>query len=360
MTFYKTTAAFGATACLLMASGAFADATYDGTFDGETGAGTWTGGTIEAAAVAAPTPAGLPISSAAVTENKVYSIAGSATNTYAGMANAPFADMMVKVSIPDEALTALDLTANGDAYGAKFAVAVDTTTVNNETKGIFKYFSGVTQENQSGWTELSSDTYAADEWVRVTMKFDYTNKKCTVALNGNTCGTYDLLDNNASALASIEVKGSTAIDEVVVAQGSLPAFAGNEAIASGAAATKKWLTANDVTWPASDDTDAIAKLDAQYKFGLAPDTSSTAATTLPLSFEQDDSTTTAKLSFPGFGAYGGTGTYVLQTSSDNSAWSGSTVVAAGANGVTTTTVSLPSTAGQAVYYRILAQAPANP
>lgn len=358
MTFYKTTAAFGATACLLMASGAFADATYDGTFDGETGAGTWTGGTIEAAAVAAPTPAGLPISSDAVVENKVYSIAGSATNTYAGMANAPFADMMVKVSIPDEALTALDLTANGDAYGAKFAVAVDTTTVNNETKGIFKYFSGVTQENQSGWTELSSDTYAADAWVRVTMKFDYTNKKCTVALNGNTCGTYDLLDNNASALASIEVKGSTAIDEVVVAQGSLPAFSGNDVIAEGATATKKWLTANDVTWPASTDTEAIAKLDAQYKFGLAPDTSSTAATTLPLSFEQNADPATAKLSFPGFGAYGGTGTYVLQSKSGDAAWptdGSGTTVNPGAGGVTTTTVDLPSTAGTAVYYRILAK-----
>lgn len=362
MTFYKTTAAFGATACLLMASGAFADATYNGTFDGETGPGTWTGGTIEAAAVAAPTPAGLPISSAAVEGNKVYSIAGSATNTYTGMANAPFADMMVKVSIPDEALAALAITEGGEAYGAKFAVAVDTTTVNNETKGIFKYFSGATLENPSGWTELSSDTYAADAWVRVTMKFDYTNKKCTVALNGNTCGTYDLLDNNASALASIEVKGSTAIDEVVVAQGSLPAFAGNEAIAIGAAATKKWLTANDVTWPASDDTDAIAKLDAQYKFGLAPDTSSTAATTLPLSFEQDASPTTAKLSFPGFGAYGGTGTYVLKSSTDKTTWTGSTVVTPSGTGVNTAQINLSElTAGTAKYYRIEASdtAPSN-
>ena len=361
MTFYKTTAAFGATACLLMASGAFADATYDGTFDGETGAGTWTGGTIEAAAVAAPTPAGLPISSAAVTENKVYSIAGSATNTYAGMANAPFADMMVKVSIPDEALAALAITEGGEAYGAKFAVAVDTTTVNNETKGIFKYFSGATLENPSGWTELSSDTYAADEWVRVTMKFDYTNKKCTVALNGNTCGTYDLLDNNASALASIEVKGSTAIDEVVVAQGSLPAFADQTAVVvDGCLATKAWLTKNDVTWPDSLTSDQKNILSSQYVFGVSPDVSATTAATLPLSFEQDDDDDKATLSFPGFGAYGGTGTYVLQSSATGAANSFSDVVPAatitsGAAG-SKTTVSLPSTPGQAVYYRIKAQA----
>lgn len=351
MTFYKTTAAFGATACLLLASGAFADATYDGTFDGDTGAGTWTGGTIEEAEVAAPTPAGLPISSATVTGNKVYSIAGSANSGTLNVSGAPFADMMVKVSIPDT-LESLDTGTGGDAEGAKFAIAVAPVTDNNVvTGGQFKYWNG------SAWANVSDTTYADGAWVRVTMKFDYTNKKCTVALNGNTCGTYDLLDldNNASALASIEVKGSTAIDEVKVASGTLPAFADDTAKVDGATyATKKWLTANDVTWPA--DSTAAATLDAQYKFGLDPKGT---ATTLPLSFEQDADSTKATLSFPGFGAYGGTGTYVLQSKTGSADWADTADTITSASGVNTASVTLPSTVGTAVYYRIKANPASN-
>lgn len=353
MTFYKTTAAFGATACLLMASGAFAD--YDGTFDGDTGPGTWTGGTIEEAAVAAPTPAGLPISSATVTGNKVYSIAGSANSGTLNVSGAPFADMMVKVSIPDT-LESLDTGTGGDAEGAKFAIAVAPVTDNNVvTGGQFKYWNG------SAWANVSDTTYADGAWVRVTMKFDYGAGKCTVALDGNTCGTFALLDNNTEALASIEVKGSTAIDEVVVAQGSLPAFADQTAVvADGCLATKAWLTKNDVTWPDSLTSDQKNILSSQYVFGVSPDVSATTAATLPLSFEQDADSTTATLSFPGFGAYGGTGTYVLQSSTTGAADSFSDVapaatITSGAAG-SKTTVSLPSTPGQAVYYRIKAQA----
>ena len=348
MDFYKTTAAFSATACLLMASGAFADATYDGTFDGDTGAGTWTGGTIEAASVAAPTPAGLPISGATAPEgNKVYSISGSANSGNLDVSGAPFADMMVQVSIPDS-LESLDTTSTGDAFGAKFAIAVGSD-------GKFKFWNASLAT--PAWANVSDTTYTDGAWVRVTMKFDYTNKKCTVALNGNTCGTYDLLDNTASTLASIEVKGSTSIDEVKVASGSLPAFADGTAKVDGATyATKKWLTANDVTWPA--DSTAAATLDAQYKFGLDPKGT---ATTLPLSFEQDADSTKATLSFPGFGAFGGTGTYVLQSKTGSGSWgAASGAVISSVTGGQTATVSLPSDAGTAVYYRILAQAPANP
>lgn len=352
MTFYKTTAALGATACLLMASTAFGAVLESRTFEdgaSDTGAA-WTGDVSTVAdTVTVPTPAGLPISASAGT--KVLSVSGSATNQFTGAANNDtLVDMMVKVSIPDEALSGLDAT------GAKFAVAVDKTTVNEVVKGVFKYWDATANSNEGAWTPLSTDTYADEAWVRVTMKFYYSTGKCVVALNGNPCGEYNLI-GAANTLASIEVKGSTAIDEVFVSQDTMVArFDQPNVKATGATyATEKWLTDNNVTWPT--DSTAATTLDTQYKLGLDP---KTAATTLPLSFEQDALNNKATLSFPGMGAFGGTGSYVLQTSSDNSAWSGSTVVAAGANGVTTTTVSLPSTAGQAVYYRILAQAPANP
>ena len=354
MDFYKTTAAFGATACLLMASTAFGDAIRSETFEGANDVGAWTGSVAqEAGSPAGVAPAGLPISSTAGA--KVLSVTGSATNgNFSATASKDtLVDMMVKVSIPDSALTALDLS--GDAAGARFAVAVDTTTVGNETKGVFKYFSGVTQENASGWTEVSSATFSDNDWVRLTMKFYYSKATptCVVALNGNTCGEFPFI-TATTTLASIEVKGSTALDEVLVTQDSMVAkFDSDSAKPEGAEyATKKWLTANNVTWPT--DSSAATTLDAQYKFGLDPKGTDT---TLPLSFAQDTSTTDATLSFPGFGAYGGTGAYFLDTSSDNSTWTlGETALTVSGTGVNTTTVALPSTAGQAVYYRVRAAA----
>lgn len=350
MTFYKTTAAFGVTACLLMASTAYGAALESQTFSSDEG--NWVGDTnrVVDTTVVGVAPAGLPISASVGEGNKVLEISGSASNVYNSAQSDTLVDMMVKVSIPDDELEALDAT------GAKFAVAVDKTTVNEVVKGVFKYWDATANSNEGGWAALSATPYAADEWVRVTMKFYYSTGECVVALNGNPCGTFPLI-TSASTLASIEVKGSTAIDEVLVTQDTMVArFDQPDVKATGATyATEKWLTDNNVTWPT--DSSAATTLDTQYKLGLDPNGT---ATTLPLSFEQDASSTTATLSFPGMGAFGGTGSYVLQTSSDNSAWSDSKAVEAGANGVTTTTVSLPSTAGQAVYYRILAQAPANP
>ena len=345
MNFYKTTAAFGDTACLLMASSALGTDVERQTFEGDLTGSPWLASGNDAeqvtleSAIAAPTPAGFP--TAESTSTKALSIAGSATREYNASGDT-MVDMMVKVSIPDEALTALDTASGGEAENAKFAVAVDTD-------GKFKYFTG---SNGTPWNALSSTVYTEGAWVRITMKFDYTStdKTCTVALDGNTCGTFPLIAS-ASALASIEVKGSTAIDEVVVAQGTTPAFADTTAKAEGATyATKKWLTANDVTWPA--DSSAAARLDTQYKLGLDP---KTAATTLPLAFEQDDSGNTATLSFPGFGAWGGTGAYYLDASPDNSTWTeGATALTVSGTGVNTATVALPSIAGQAIYYRVRA------
>lgn len=351
MTFYKTTAAFGVTACLLMASTAFGAALESQTFSSDEG--NWVGDTnrVVDTTVVGVAPAGLPISASVGEGNKVLEISGSASNVYTSAQSDTLVDMMVKVSIPDEALSGLDAT------GAKFAVAVDKTNVSEVVKGVFKYWDATANSNAGGWVALSATPYAADEWVRVTMKFYYSTGKCVVALNGNPCGECPLIAN-ATTLASIEVKGSTALDEVLVTQDTMvAAFSGHSAKIPAAGGgdsivTKEWLTAFNKTWPDSASADLVS----QYTLGLDPNGT---ATTMPLSFEQDTLPGKATFSFPGFGAYGGTGTYVLQTSSDNSAWSGSTVVAAGANGVTTTQVDLPTTAGAAVYYRILAQPASN-
>lgn len=356
MTFYKTTAALGATACLLMASSAFGTALVSNTFeDGASDVGaTWTGDAAVATdTVTVPTPAGLPISNSAGT--KVLSVTGSATNSNFSASNTDtLVDMMVKVSIPDEALAALDTTASGDAFGAKFAVAVDTTTVNDVTKGVFKFWD--TSLATPAWTALSG-TYDDGAWVRLTMKFYYSTGKCVVALDGNTCGEYPLIAS-ASTLASIEVKGSTSLDEVLVTQDTMvAAFADTTATESGI--KKSWLTKYNVPWSsasgnAPDYSTSGLTVAQKYAFGLDP----TDGSKFALDFVQNSSPTTATLSFPGFGAYGGAGAYYLDTSSDNSSWTpGATALTVSGTGVNIIQeVDLPSNAGQAVYYRVRAAA----
>lgn len=366
MDFYKTTAAFGATACLLMASTAFGDAIRSETFEGANDVGAWTGSVAqEAGSPAGVAPAGLPISSTAGA--KVLSVTGSATNgNFSATASKDtLVDMMVKVSIPDSALTALDLS--GDAAGARFAVAVDTTTVGNETKGVFKYFSGVTQENASGWTEVSSATFSDNDWVRLTMKFYYSKATptCVVALNGNTCGEFPFI-TATTTLASIEVKGSTALDEVLVTQDSMDArFDLPNATYASTGIKNSWLSKYNVPWEsaagnAPDYTTSGLTVAQKYAFGLNP----TDGSKFTLSFKQDDSQY-ATLSFPGFGAYGGTGSYVLQTKDGDNWVTAPTTVNNGwqwdASGVdNTVSIALPSTAGTAVqYYRVLASPTAS-
>lgn len=348
MDFYKTTAAFGATACLLMASTALGDAIKSETFESDEGG--WVGGTNRVTATyTAPSVAGLPISASLTNPNHVLEVVGSATNEVAAAAGDALVDMMVKVSKPDTALDGLDA-----GNSPKFAVAVDTD-------GKFKYWNwnGTT----GAWVALSATEYNDDDWVRLTMKFYYSLGKCVVALDGNTCSVggetaLNLIDTSATALASIEVKGSTALDEVLVTQDTMvAAFSGHSAKIPAAGGgdsivTKEWLTAFNKTWPDSASADLVS----QYTLGLDPNGT---ATTMPLSFEQDADDDKATLSFPGFGAFGGTGTYVLKSSTDKTNWTGNTVVTPSGTGVNTAQISLNSlTAGTAVYYRIEASATA--
>ena len=355
MDFHKTATAFGATACLLMGVTAFAAVLENNNF--ESTAGTWDGdkSLSQGVTVGVPSPAGLPITTTPENPNvsQVLDISGSASNVYNNAeAKDTLIDMMVKVSIPDEALSALD------AAGAKFAVAVDRTTVNDAVKGVFKYWDPTANSSEGGWVQLSETTYDADAWVRVTMKFYYSAGKCVVALNGDPCnGEYSLL-NSPTTLASIEVKGSTSIDEVFVTQDTMVANFADSTEKQGDTVTKAWLTANNVPW--STDLTATTgdgsgySLTQKYKFGLEP----ADGKKFELSFKQDDSQYVT-LSFPGFGAYGGTGSYVLQTKSGNDWITAPTTVncgfqadLSGADNIFS--VALPTTPGTAVQYRVFA------
>ncbi len=343
MDFYKTTAAFGATACLLMASTAFGTAIRSETFEGSNDVGAWTGGVAqEAGSPAGVAPAGLPISSTAGA--KVLSVTGSATNTVGTTSGDTLVDMMVKVSIPDSALTELATGEGGEAVGAKFAVAVDTD-------GTFKYWNG------AAWTTLSSTQYTEGAWVRLTMKFYYTKQTptCVVALNGNTCSECPLIAT-ATTLASIEVKGSTALDEVLVTQDNMDArFADSTATYGDTGIKNSWLSKYNVPWSnatgnAPDYTTSGLTVAQKYAFGLNP----TDGSKCTLEFVQDDRQNKALLKFPGYGAYDGDGYYVLQTKTGEGSW-GLASPQPGytrENGVNEFLVSLPNSAGTAVYYRI--------
>lgn len=338
MDFYKTTAAFGATACLLMASSAFAADIRSETFEGNDDVGAWTGSVAqEADTYTAPTPAGLPIS--ATVGSKVLSVAGNATNTVSAANGDTLVDMMVKVSVPDAALAGL----GEEAADAKFAIAVDT--VANETTGQFKYYDG------SAWQALSTATYADGTWVRLTMKFYYSAGKCVVALDGNTCGEFNLL-GAAVNLASIEVKGSTSLDEVLVTQDKMvAAFADETAVQGGI--QKSWLTAYNIPWGnagsnAPDYTTSGLTIAQKYAYGLDPADGSK----FTLDFVQNADSSTAVFTFPGAGAYGGTGSYELQGSADQSTWSAVSAAEGTASGLNTFTFALPESLK---YYRVVAK-----
>ena len=272
----------------------------------------------------------------------VLGVSGSVSNVYNAAEADTLVDMTVKVSIPDEALSELDAT------GAKFALAVDKVTEGNETRGKFKYWTG------SGWNPVGVTNYVADSWVRVTMKFDYAAKKCSVALNGDPCATYDLLDKNAASLASLEIRGSTAIDEVLVTQDTMVAAFADSTTKKDNTVTYKWLTENNVTWEqdltATTSDGSGYSYTQKYVFGLKP----LDGKKCTLEFNQDNRDNKALLTFPGWGAYGGDGYYVLETKTGSGEWTvGAQPGYTRDNGVNEFLVSLPSEAGTAVRYRIM-------
>ncbi len=185
--------------------------TFESTEDG------WSGGTLTAAAPAAP------VNGYAVTDaehTKVLTVAGSATKS-AGRDGIVAIDVLVKVSVPDEAPALPD--------GSHLAIAVNTA-------GKLVALAG---SSSSDAVSLGDKTYAKDEWVRLTTIFDYANNRCKIAVNGELANGGDWLPIGASkSLTGMTVAGDTAIDDVVIQNAASTVYDKYASVkADGAAAT---------------------------------------------------------------------------------------------------------------------------
>ena len=259
----------------------FATATAD---LGSLTSGTWTGnGSVTnntTALYTANTTVGKPIAGA--TDNNVLSVEGKVT--CAAVTTGPTAvDMMVQISKPDEALEALT-----DA-DVTFAVGVDLD-------GKINVFCGSKGGTGNAWRVLGA-AYEEGSWHRVSLRFDYANGTCEVCVDGDpqvSANGYLTSDKSkdgdgcwyplvaaAGGLASVQVVGTTAIDEVVVKSGTtlaevLPAFpeppapTGDVTI-DGVTVPVSWRVANGIPSSmtvAPDGSGMTVK--AKYVTGISP------------------------------------------------------------------------------------------
>ena len=212
----------------------------------------WTGsGTITASNyTAAVTSIGRPIGAG----SNVLVVEGRVTRSSVGTTSQKPAtvDMMVQIVVPDDELAFPSGTVTDDI---QIAVGVDTDAT---LKIYCKNKSGT-----AGWYALGSTAYTVGSWHRVSFTFDYASQLCQVRVDGDPiltangyfsndttaysgqAGSWYTLASDASALASVEVIGSTAIDDLLVKEDDsvnavLPTLADADPL-TPAGAKNKWI-----------------------------------------------------------------------------------------------------------------------
>ena len=229
----------------------------------------WSGyGTVTSATyTAANTDVGLPIGSAA--HAKVLAVEGRVTRTAATTLSNATVDMMVQIATPDDALA---FPSGTDTAGIQIAAGVET----NATLKVYCK----NKSNEPGWYPLGSTTYTVGSWHRVSFTFDYANKTCQVLVDGNPAVSatgyltaaasgdgngswYKLAKADASALASVQVIGSTSIDDLLVQESATatdvePVVTGSTT-GGGATVPNSWfveqgVAREDVAAPAPDNS----------------------------------------------------------------------------------------------------------
>lgn len=245
--------------------------------------GTWTGnGSVtnnpEQALYTASGTVGKPI--AAATDKNVLSVEGKVTCA-AATTGPTSVDMMVQISKPDEALETLTDT------DVKLAIGVDQD-------GKLNVFCGPKGGTGNAWRVLDT-AYAEGSWHRVSLRFDYASGTCEVCVDGEPQvsasgyltsdrtkegdGCWYPLVKSAPGLASVQVVGTTAIDEVVVKSGDtladvMPAFPEPPAPAGDVASVAipaSWRVANGIpsSMTAAPDGSGMT-VKAKYVTGISP------------------------------------------------------------------------------------------
>ena len=278
-----------AAGCALFAASAMGENKVSENFENPVTAGAavttlehWTGSGIVTASnyTAAVTSIGRPIGAG----SNVLVVEGCVKRSSVGTTSQKPAtvDMMVQIVVPDDALA---FPSGTDTNGIQIAVGVDT----DRTLKIYcKNKSGT-----AGWYALGSTAYTVDSWHRVSFTFDYGKKLCQVRVDGDPILTangyfsndttaysgkdgswYTLAKSDSSALASVEVIGSTAIDDLLVKDGDsvnavLPVLADADP-STPAGAKNKWLEEQGIPRGqvnALDDSGMT--VDLKYRTGLS-------------------------------------------------------------------------------------------
>ena len=304
-------------------------------------------------------PAGTPIAGA---HTKHLAVDGWVTNTLEGTANSDAQlDMLVKVARPDEALSGM---SDGEA---KFAMAIDDD-------GTLKYWTG------SAWSALGTTVYTDDQWIRVAVIYDHAGQRCKVSVNGNACVTsagykaatgddtngpwYPVL-TTTTAISSLKVVGTTALDDIKVAYGitSAPEYkdasnnpitvAKTPATGSDVNIPLKWFDENNVATATDTATDGSGMTIAdKYQTGMDPN-SGDAFVMKDMSMAIVSDTVKATVTVPA--CTPPSGSIKIQKSANNSSgWTDGATLAPGA-----TSAQLTLESGNVTYFRMVLDKSSN-
>ena len=320
----------------------------------------WTGyGTFESTANDRMLAAGTPISG---THSVHVAVDGSVEKEFGTSNGDAQLDMLVRVAVPDEALSAMtDDTA-------KFALAVDRAgDSEGEAKGTLKYWNA----SSSAWMPLSSAEYNEGQWLRVVVLFSSSAGRCKVSVDGNACVTetgfkaetgsetggawYPVIQSTAK-IASMKVVGTTALDDVTVKQETSASYVPTYADASGTELTvtkdgtaipMKWFDKNSVATSATTAPDGSGmSIAAKYNTGLDPN-SGDKFEMKSMTMAKSGETVTATITIPACAPP--SGSVKIQTKSGSGDWADGATVASGA---TTAPVTLPS-GSNVTYFRMV-------
>ena len=280
------------------------------------------------------------------THANVLLVEGKSSRTTATTATLPATvDMMVQIALPDEELS--DFPASVSDQG-DIQIAVGVTTNADPDKGTLKVYC-LPKSGAAGWFALDGALYDKDSWHRVSFTFDYSQatKLCQIRVDGepimstngylttdtthlpDTPGSwYKLAKANSTALTSIQVIGCTAIDDVLVKDGSsvsdvLPVLAdasGTQTINSQSV-PNSWIEQQGITRDTTTAPDGSGMgVGEKYAAGYdVADGKTFGVKSMRMSG------TTATVTFDAANVKSGY-TYVLSTSTDNSAWNDTTTI----------------------------------
>ena len=305
----------------------------------------WDGyGTVVATPEQRNLPAGAPLHEAKHTKH--LSVEGWVTAAFdtTGDTTDRELEMLVKVAKPDEALSGMT-----DA-DAKFALAIDMA-------GKLNYWTG------TAWAKLSETVYANDAWIRVSIVYDGTKKKCKVAVDGKIAMNgetpwFNVLNQDKATLSSMKVVGTTAIDDVTLAKTRVadyqPSFVGpqGEIKQEGSQVTLAWLAVNDL--PAKQDVKATATdnsgLTYEQKFILGNKaTDGNKFELKSISMSKSDEKVKVTIKAPTFGTPATGFAAKIQTSVDGATWADGASVKSGENVV----IDLPAGTATVTKFRIV-------